>query len=269
MRNLIFIIVIFFLILLPPPKLIKTYKGIIIPAYFYNETLWQKIISTKYSLNFFVIANVQDGPGKILDENYKNWISLTSKSNKKVLGYVYTSYSKRNINLVKNDIERWIKFYPEIKGFFIDEVPDSKRDSELNYYSEIYKFIKNLNKNFYVILNPGNSDINLDLLKFSDSIVIFEDDYKNFNDFEIPFSIITYNPSRFIGIVYNVPKKDLLRVYEFLKQSGIGIIYITDDNLPNPYDTLPSYYDFLIKLIYLPNFIIPIPPPPIPPILFD
>lgn len=268
MKNLIILITIFFLILLLPQKVIKPFGGIIIPAYFYDETLWQKIINTKYSLNYFVIANVQDGPGKILDKNYKNWISLTNKSNKKVLGYVYTSYTKRDINLVKKDIERWIKFYPEIKGFFIDEVSDSKRESELNYYSEIYKFIKNLNKNFYVILNPGNSDINLDLIKISDSTVIFESDYKEFNKFEIPFWIKSYNPNKFVSIIYNVPKKDVLSVYEFLKKSGIGIIYITDDNLPNPYDTLPSYYDFLINLIYSPIFIIPIPPP-LPPILFD
>jgi hypothetical protein len=262
LTNLILILFIFSLTPIVPPKVIKPYKGIIVPAYFYDEFLWQKIINTKYSLNYFIIANVNNGPGKIVDLDYKKWISILNKSGKRILGYVYSSYAKRDINLVKKDIESWIELYPEIKGFFIDEVSDSKDKKELYYYIEIYKYIKNINRNFYVILNPGNFDINLELLKFSDSIVVFEDDYKEFKKIDLPLWLKEFSQNKFISIVYNVPKNEVLNVYQFLKDKGVGIVYITDDKLPNPYDSLPSYYDFLIKIIYLPTSIIPIPPIP-------
>lgn len=260
--SFIFILFIFSFVSIVPPKVIKPYKGIIVPAYFYDDSLWQKIINTKYSLNYFIITNVSDGPGKDVDLNYKKWIYNLNKSGKRVLGYISSSYTKRDINLVKKEIENWIKLYPEIKGFFIDEVSDSKNKKELNYYSEIYKYIKSLNRSFYVILNSGNYNINIELLKFSDSIVVFENDYKEFNKAEFPLWLKEFSQNKFISIVYNVPKNEVLNIYQFLKDKGIGIVYITDDKLPNPYDSLPSYYDFLIKIIYFPISIIPIPPIP-------
>lgn len=238
------------LFIFPPVKFIFPRTNLLIPSYFYDDTLFRKIIDTKTYQNLFVIVNVNNGPGDEIDGNYKNWIKALNSTNKIVVGYVYSSYGKRNLDEVKNDIKAWIKFYPEIKGFFIDEISDATDKNEFNYYLEISNFIKNFNKKYFVIFNPGNSNINPDLAKITDIIVIFEDSYENLKTFKRPAWISkNLNNTKFAGIVYDVEKSNLNNVYNTLIRNGIGTIYITDDADDNPYDSLPTYYDELIKLI--------------------
>lgn len=209
-------------------------KKIIIPLYFYDKSKWDEVAN--YKEKEIVILNPSNGPGDEIDVNYQNLIEKLNKNGNMPIGYVYTKWGNRNIEEVKNDIDKWIKFYPGIKGFFIDEA--SENESELDYYKNLYLYIKSKG-NFYIVLNPGVYP-DKKYFDISDNIVVFEDDFNKLNS-----DVCTENPSKSSIIVYDANKTQMENVLKYKCKN----FYVTDDTLPNPYDTLPSYFDEEIKLL--------------------
>lgn len=104
----------------------------------YNEKGWwfrQLIDALKEypDIAKIVIVNPDSGPGTTQDENYTRAIEWLHREGAVVVGYVSTKYSVynpdnptvpgRTISEVENDIDTWLKFYPEIDGVFLDELP--------------------------------------------------------------------------------------------------------------------------------------------------
>jgi hypothetical protein len=197
----------------------STSKGIIVPAYFDDASLWDKLINSSNN-NMIIIANPNNGPGDKIDDFYLN--NLNNLQNKKPIGYIYTKWGDRNISEVENDIDKWIKFYP-IKGFFVDE--SATNEGNLSYYTTLYNYIKSKG-NYYIVLNPGTMP-NEKYFEIADNIVIFEDDIKNLNiKCSQKSSIIAYNASQ-------------QQMQEVLQNYNCDYFYITD----KMYDELPSYFD--------------------------
>jgi hypothetical protein len=205
-------------------------KGIIVPAYFSDNYLWEKIKDVNLSENpsdFLVIVNPDNGPGEYYDEKYADIVN--SLKEKTPLGYVYTKWGERDIDEVKNDIDRWIAFYPGVKGFFLDEA--SADESGLAYYSELFKYIKSKGA-YTVVLNPGTRPQS-GYYGVSDVVVVFEGDVKELNP-----DVCKDNFSSSAVIVYGAGESEMKEY-----KSVCGYVYFTDDGGNNPYDTLPWYFD--------------------------
>jgi len=208
-------------------------SGLIIPAYFYDVDLWDKIIKTENKS--VVIINPSNGPGKDIDYNYNNFISGLVQTSKIPVGYVYTKWGKRDINEVKNDINKWIDLYPDIRGFFLDEANSSALG--VNYYKTLYEYIKNKG-DYFVVLNPGTTP-NTKYFNVSDLIVVFENDVSKLNK-----KVCENNFKKSAAIVYGANEEEM-KMYK----NVCGYIYFTDDSGDNPYDTLPSYFDEEIEYL--------------------
>ncbi|WP_457565105.1 spherulation-specific family 4 protein [Caminibacter sp.] len=204
-------------------------KQLIIPAYFYDPSLWDNVKSSDFS--GVVIINPDNGVGEY--SSYWDDI-INSIQNKNPIGYVYTKYGERNLSDVENEIDKWLENY-KIRGFFIDEV----NGSNFNYYQEIFRFIKSKG-NYKIVLNPG-SEINESFFNIADIVVIFENSVKEFNE---SICAGTFTDKK-AAIVYGASYDDFLRY----KNCACRYIYFTDDNLPNPYDTLPSYFDEEVRVL--------------------
>ena len=203
-------------------------KILILPLYFYDLQKWEKV---KNIINDeIIIINPSNGPGNTVDKNYESLIKSLS-NNKVPIGYITSSYAHKNFNTLKKEIDKWINLYPDIKGFFIDEVSTDNYD----YYQKIYEYIKK--RNYLVILNPGTK-VNLNYFNIADIIVVYEGENSKFsyycNDFPQKSAIIIYNANE------TVMKKII--------NSKCRYIFVSDE-INNNYSKLPTYFDEEIKLL--------------------
>uniref|UniRef100_A0AC35FWE9 Spherulation-specific family 4 n=1 Tax=Panagrolaimus sp. PS1159 TaxID=55785 RepID=A0AC35FWE9_9BILA len=114
--------------------------SILLPLYIYPENnLWQPFynaIKAFPSVKFDVIVNPENGPGngKYPDGDYISGVAkLRAFPNVRIIGYVYTSYCKRNAAQVNADVNKYAnwKTYTKanisIDGIFYDEVSESSK----------------------------------------------------------------------------------------------------------------------------------------------
>jgi hypothetical protein len=104
-------------------------------------------------VNFTVVINPGSGPGPdaLPDANYTREIPrLGSFENVRLLGYVATTYAKRNISLVRRDIETYAAWptnssNPDlaVEGIFFDETPQQYDEDALAYLQELTDVVKN------------------------------------------------------------------------------------------------------------------------------
>jgi hypothetical protein len=203
-------------------------RGLIVPVYFYNLSEWERVENA--SIDEIAVINPSNGPGSSVDENYADFIKALVNNGKKPIGYVYTKRGERDISEVEDDIDTWISFYPQIKGFFIDEAASGV--DKLDYYEKLKDYIK-AKGNYFIVLNPGSMP-NAAYFSIADNIVVYEG-----NVSELNASCTSYADKSSI-IVYNATKEQML---DIINRYHCRYLYVTDDNLPNPYDTLPSYFD--------------------------
>jgi len=76
----------------------------------------------------------------------------------------------------------------------------------------------------------------------ADVIVTFEGDASAYqSSYSAPSWIANYSPDRFWHLVYNGATAQQMRtIVQLSKEQRAGWVYVTPDNLPNPWDTLPT-----------------------------
>lgn len=104
-------------------------------------------------MNFTVVINPGSGPGPnaLPDANYTREIpKLGAYENVRLLGYVATTYAKRNISLVRRDIETYAAWPTNssnpalaVRGIFFDETPQQYDEDALAYLQELTDVVKN------------------------------------------------------------------------------------------------------------------------------
>ncbi|WP_456480021.1 spherulation-specific family 4 protein [Nautilia sp.] len=203
--------------------------GIILPAYFYNQEIWDEVINAPGETGFLVIVNPDSGPGLREDPHYTSIIGALKESGKKPVGYVYTKWGERELNETKADIDKWIKFYPLIQGFFIDEAASGA--DKISYYETLYEYIKSKG-DYFIVLNPGTRCDSL-YYNIADTIVVYEGEVGSFNP-----AVCSDNPEKDSVIIYGADEDEMKKVIN----AGCGYFYVTDDDGSNPYDSLPGYF---------------------------
>jgi len=202
-----------------------------VPSYFYEESLW----SENAEGSGIMIMNPNNGPDLEKSEHYVNQVRNAKANGVKVYGYVYTSYGKRNPAAIKRDIDRYNIWYG-VDGIFFDETATWK--SKAGHYRNLTDYAKS--KGMKNILNPGVTP-NEEYFKFADSIVVFEDSYKDYLSARIP-SFVNKYPGKAVHLVYGADEDEMKNAMNLARQRGASYIYVTDDDLDNPWDSLPYYW---------------------------
>jgi len=223
----------------------KIVGAAIVPLYSYpTESPWSAIVTAKLahpSVPVIAIANVNDGPGTSVDSEFTNGIRSLTTAGIVVIGYVYTSYGAREAATVKADIDAWHKFYPEVTGIFFDE--ESNADNGDAYYRNLAAYAKSAGMTL-TVANPG-TDTSLAYINAVDVTFIYE-------SAGLPSSQLlatwrsSYARSK-VGVIPYAAGFELAWVQ--LARSSVGYIYVTNDDLPNPWDTLPSYFPSLLAAL--------------------
>lgn len=74
----------------------------------------------------------------------------------------------------------------------------------------------------------------------ADTLMTFENNYNIYTTGYVANTWTAIDTRKIWHIIYNVSESEAAAVAALAKQRGAGLIEITDDNLPNPYDNLPS-----------------------------
>ncbi|MBC8132507.1 MAG: spherulation-specific family 4 protein [Deltaproteobacteria bacterium] len=214
--------------------------GTIVPLYTYpTDASWSAIASAKRerpSVAVMAIVNPASGPGTTVDSNYTIGINNLRAAGIKVLGYVATGYAARSEATVQMEMDRWRSFYPGVEGVFFDEM--SNVAGQENYYRRQDTYARSKGFNF-TVGNPG-TDTRASYVGVVNTIIVYE----SAGTAPLPTWYTGHARENFAVIPYRVPS--LNAAYVATARQSVGFIYMTNDDLPNPWDSLPSYFPALL-----------------------
>lgn len=217
-----------------------------VPAYYYpfgkGLKEWDRLIGSAQRAPIVAIVNPDSGPGNKPDTNYAAIIPRAKKAGITLVGYVGTKYTKRPLEEVKAEVDKWVRFYPEIQGIHFDE--QTSEAAKVDYFVALYQHVRKKLPKGRVLSNPG-TDCAEDYVArpAADVVCLFEKD-KGFDRFRLPAWSGRYTPNRFAAQAYQVDTPEKMEGYVRQAALGrIGFIFITDAKGANPYDRLPSYWE--------------------------
>ncbi len=222
------------------PLATYTYRAgvaLAVPSYFYALTSsWGTLDGPPRTADLAVV-NPASGPGSAVDPNYVQQAAASQAAGVDVVGYVYTNYGRRSLSSVEADITRYEQWY-HVNGIFVDQSATGC-STEASYYAPLYAFIHAQAGLDLTVLNPG-APTPACYMAASDVMMTFEGTP---SDLAAGASTVPgYDPSRFWGVVYSARASALASDLTTLTGDGFGAVFVTDQNLPNPYGVLPSYW---------------------------
>ena len=235
--------------------------SIIVPMYIYpgapeaenpeGINAYNKLIALKQkypTVDVIAIMNPDSGPGTAVNSDYTDVMSKLKQGGIKMVGYVATTWGGKNINLVKAEIDNWIKLYPgKLNGIFFDEMSADNNIVKITYYAMAANYAKSKGLTF----NIGNPGRDVAAGYFTqvplEAIVVYENPGYPVETLFTNSVNKTVDRTKksvlVIGQPYNADKITMVKKY-------VKYIYATNDGLPdintnNPWDTLPSYLESL------------------------
>jgi hypothetical protein len=220
--------------------------GIMIPLYTYpTDGAWAAVIGARNAhpnVRFVAIINPNSGPGTSQDPNYARGIKELQTSGVVVLGYVPTGYATGPHSAVR-ELESEVSAYESwyrVDGIFFDEM--SNVAGYEGYYSALDAYVKSLGMSF-TAGNPA-STVPASFMGTLDTLVIYEN--AGLPDLS-KFAHSSYDASGFAIVAYGVasPSQSFLTSVS----SFAAWVYFTDGVLPNPYNSLPKYFEDEVAMV--------------------
>jgi hypothetical protein len=243
-----------------PKKAVFPRLRILIPAYIYldakGEAEWEEIFAASSRVPIVAILNAANGPGKAPEASYAKLLEKAQTCRVNMIGYVDTTYAKRSLQDVKDDVDRWIRFYPGIQGIFLDQQASGRE--QVDYYKKLYIYIRETRGLKLVVSNPGTlCDEIYFRQKTADVICLHEGNEKIDRDF-FPKWTSQYPATNVFVTQYGVKtENEMLAWVDLVAQKNFGYIYITDRDGDNPWDSLPSYWQREVETVRTVNTQIP------------
>ncbi|RAL15201.1 uncharacterized protein BO97DRAFT_463072 [Aspergillus homomorphus CBS 101889] len=223
-----------------------------------DPAAWDRLIKYDVTKMSILVANVVNGPDSAVDTNWQDVIQRASDAGKTVLGYVRTGYlgvsaQKFQTRLgsgdladwaaqVEEDVDTWYKLYGDsIGGIFFDEGwPECGDNNEyVDFYKYVNAYTKRTHPGAYTVLNPGSPMASC-FEDTMDTLLTFELSYDSYINSYTPNDWIPKDPRKLWHVVYNVSKSLISQVVKLANERGAGFLQLTNDLMPNPYDTLPE-----------------------------
>jgi hypothetical protein len=206
---------------------------------------WDTVIAAKTAhprVGVYAVVNPASGPGGGMNSSYAVGIDKLNAAGIKVIGYVATGYGANSAAQVKADIDRWQNFYPgKLSGIFFDE--QSNQAGFIGYYRDLSQYAKSKGLSF-TIGNPG-TDTAEGYIGALDTMLIYESAGVPTAD-RMGGWHAKYAPSNFGVIPYAT---NLDPAFVRSARQHVAYVYLQNDNLPNPWDTVPGYFADLLAAL--------------------
>lgn len=218
--------------------------GIYFPLFTPPGPVWDDMLAYRKehpSLPWIAVVDPHHGPGQQFDPVYAQSIAKLQAENVTVLGYVSTLWGAREAGAIKDDIRDYCDWY-KVDGIMLDEMVSNPGLE--GHYSGLTRYARSLGMGM-VIGNVG-TNIAPSYIGTVDSIGTVE------GDGAPPLSWLagwhtSYDKGNFLYVTYSQGWTD--RDYIAKSAKYVGSIYMTDDSMPFPYDTFPSYFDELVSTL--------------------
>lgn len=229
---------------------------VLVPAYFYPVpgSPWVRLTAAAdaHPGRIWAIGNPASGPGASPDPTYVTTFRAFRRASGRLLGYVTSSYGAKSSAAVLAESALWFSWYGA-DGIFVDEMDNTPGAHEA-YYHALYASIQAQHPGALVVANPGTSST-LDYLdgsagRCASALCLFEN--------STPF--LSWTPDAWAlararkelyALPYGISSSAWPAVVDHAFQSNVGWLYTTDDVLPNPWDTLPSYFETMLDYVEL------------------
>jgi hypothetical protein len=217
----------------PPPGGIC--QKLYIPSYFYPGTLWTQAIANASKVDSMII-NPNSGPGTSVDSAYLTTVNQAKSAGIRVYGYTHSQYGARSVSLVKTEVDQYKNWYG-VTDIFVDEA--SGAVTQIPYYQDIANYVHQ-SSGAKVVLNPGTTP-DQGYMNVADAVMNFENSAAAYQFATFPGWVFNYPAEKFIHLVYDTPEASLSNILSLSRTRNAGLLYVTPDILPNPWDTLPAY----------------------------
>lgn len=233
---------------------------ILLPLYVYpnwydrDKYLWKQVIAAAKKVAIVAIINPNNGPDRAPpNADYQQGIKDLHQAGIEMVGYVPSNYTTRDLQAVKADIDLYIKYF-HIDGIFIDEM-SSDRD-KINYYHQLYRYIKDRSPQYLTVVNPGTIiDETYISQPVADLTVLLENDRQAWKNYHPPAYTRKYSPQKFAALIHTTPNRKMMKtILDRTKKDRFGYIYVTNDSTntanQNPWDSLPEYWQAQVNYIH-------------------
>lgn len=227
----------------PAPAASGAVTGTIIPLYTApTDPSWAAVAAAKAAhpaVPVLAVVNPANGPGAAPSADYSAGIAKLTAAGVKVIGYVHTLWGARPAAELQTEMGEWQSWYPGVSGIFFDEMANAAGHEA--YYSGLTAYAKGRGLGF-TIGNPG-ADSSASYVGTEDVILIYENS-------GLPSAAAlggwhaSYDRSNFGVIPYAVGSLDTSFVQS--AKQYVGYIYMQNDTLPNPWDSVPPYLSDLL-----------------------
>ncbi|MGH8490922.1 MAG: spherulation-specific family 4 protein [Gammaproteobacteria bacterium] len=245
-----------------------------IPAYVHplrDPAAWDRVIGSAPSKVGIIVANVLNGPDYQPKDYWTSVIHRAHTAGMRALGYVDTGYFGTTgqptrlgstspedwMAQIEQDIAGWYAFYgADIDGIFFDQGqnacgPTAGSETWVDLYRFINRYEKENHPGVLTVINPGTvvpecyEDAADVLLTFEGSYAAYVGRAPNpALDYQ-PLGWTPSDPYKIWHLVYGASQDELASAIELSRSRGAGYVYVTDDVLENPYDSVPAspYWD--------------------------
>lgn len=219
--------------------------GTIVPLYTYpTDGSWSAIIQASLAhptVPVLAIFNPSSGAGAAKDQAYGTGVARLKAAGIVVLGYVATTYGRRPESEIHAEMDHYGTWYPETDGIFFDEM-DSAGGTEA-YYSAATAYARSQHLSI-TVGNPG-TQTKPSYIGTVDTMTIYES--AGLPTIASLRWTDAFSPHDFAIIPYRVPSLDVAFVQEAAQH--VGYVYLTNDDLSNPWDSLPPYFGDLLAAL--------------------
>lgn len=228
-------------------------RTLLVPAYFYPAGKglkeWDRLIASGRKAPILAIANPASGPGEKPDPLYTAVLTRAEESGIVLIGYVSTRYAKRPAEQIIDDLRRWPRFYPQVRGFFLDEQAGAA--ASVPFYENLAVHARRILPKARIMANPGTTcEAAYVARKTSDVVCLFEGPASGFPAWKPPRWTADVPADHFAAIAYDVPRPDAMhRILREWRAKRFGVVYVTDARGENPYDRLPGYWEDEVQFV--------------------
>jgi hypothetical protein len=236
-----------------------TVQHIGVPAYFGPSSSYWTQLDQSGSAVGVAIANPNNGPGSAFDQGYADAIQAATSSGVQVIGYVDTGYFGTTGRTTRGgqtttaawtaqseaDVDNWYSWYGSygLAGIFFDDALNDcgTNNAHVALYQAVGDYVKQNHAGALTADNPGTAADQC-YASAADVLVMFEGTYASYTGWTPPaWELNSGNPDQFWHLVYDTPTQaNMENAVSLSKQRNAGYLYVTNDNLPNPWDTLPT-----------------------------
>jgi hypothetical protein len=226
--------------------------SIAVPAYFDDDALWAKSVATPQVSH---IIGHPDTPkdGKYVPEaKLAGHLNDAKKAGKIALVYVTAGYDKVTWQSLGDSIESALAAFPQADGVFLDEIGYNQCDKFTSLFKGAgnIKGIKARINNKLVVQNPGAPIYNC-FETLGDAFLNLERENGKVGEWvanvkepgNVPFYSWMFkseNRPRIWQMIHDVPAPKMADAVDDALKRNASVLFLTNDRLPNPYDTLPD-----------------------------